>query len=89
MAKIYVTVSNEGVSQQFTGTDGKRYDKLWTIERKLTGNMQLMGATINGELRAIDMTLPTEVKKVPKGAVGVSDETAERLWRTHSHYFGE
>ena len=89
MAKIYVTVSNEGVSQQFTGTDGKQYNKLWTIERKLTGNMQLMGATINGELRAIDMTLPTEVKKVPKGAVAISDETAERLWNTNSHYFGE
>ena len=89
MAKIYVTVSNEGVSEQFTGTDGKQYDKLWTIERKLTGNMQLMGATINGELRSIDMTLPTEVKKVPKGAVAVSDETAERLWTTDSHYFGE
>lgn len=89
MAKIYVTVSNEGVSEQFTGTDGKQYDKLWTIQRKLTGNMQLMGATINGELRAIDMTLPTEVKKIPKGATPVSDETAESLWTTHSHYFGE
>jgi hypothetical protein len=89
MATIYLTVKTDGQSEQFLGTDGKMHDKLWTIQRKITGNMQLSGATINGESRYIDFTLPTEVTKLPKGAKVVADDVAERLWLSESHYFGE
>lgn len=85
MAKIYITVEN---GEKFIGSDGKEYDKLWTIERKVTGNMQLCGATINGELRAIDFTVPTVVKKLPRGAVSVPNEEAEKLYKSDSWYFG-
>lgn len=68
--------------KKFTGSDGKVYDALYTIERKLIGNMQLCGARINNKLKAIDLTLPTELDKLPRDAKRVDDETAERIWTT-------
>ncbi|PLS18996.1 hypothetical protein CVD28_00925 [Bacillus sp. M6-12] len=89
MATIYLTLKTNGKSEQFLGTDGKMHDKLWTIQRKISGNMQLSGAMINGEPRYIDATLPTEVTKLPRGAKPVAEDVAERLWLSDSHYFGE
>lgn len=89
MATIYVTVSTMGEEEKFIGSDGKLYDCLWTIERKISGNMQLSGAMINGQPKYIDFTVPTEVDKLPKGAKAVPNEEAERLWKSDTHYFGE
>ncbi|WCK57170.1 hypothetical protein PP175_28700 (plasmid) [Aneurinibacillus sp. Ricciae_BoGa-3] len=89
MSKIYLTLKKEGKTEQFEGKDGKMHDCLWTINRKITGNMQLSGATINSEARYIDFTLPTEVEKLPRDAKPVDNETAEKLWASDSHYFGE
>jgi len=77
--RIYVYVKDK---EKFTGSDGKVYDALYTIERKLIGNMQLCGARINNKLKAIDLTLPTELDKLPRDAKRVDDETAERIWTT-------
>ena len=77
--RIFVYVKDK---EKFTGSDGKVYDALYTIERKLIGNMQLCGARINNKLKAIDLTLPTEVDKLPRDAKRVDDETAERIWTT-------
>jgi hypothetical protein len=89
MAKIYLTLKKEGKMEQFQGSDGRMYDKLWVIERKIHGNMQLPGAMINGKPRYIDFTLPTEVDKLPRDAKPVPDDVAEQLWKSDSHYFGE
>lgn len=77
--RIFVYVKDK---EKFTGSDGKVYDALYTIERKLIGNMQLCGARINNKLKAIDLTLPTELDKLPRDAKRVDDETAERIWTT-------
>lgn len=89
MAKIYLTLKDSSENSQFIGSDGKKYDKLWTIERKITGNMQLSGARINGEDRYVDGTVPTEVDKLPRDAQSVPDDLAETLYNSNSHYFGE
>lgn len=87
MATIYLNLKDR--NQQFVGSDGKKYDKLWTIERKIRGNMQLSGAMINGEARYIDQTVPTDVDKLPRDAKPVPDELAEQLYNSDSWYFGE
>lgn len=85
MAKIYINVKGE----TFKGKDGKTHNKLWTIERKISGNMQLSGATINGKPCYIDPTVPTTVDKLPKGAKEVPDSKAEELYKKDSYCFGE
>jgi hypothetical protein len=89
MGKIYLNLKERNEENQFVGSDGKKHDKLWTIERKITGNMQLSGATINGEARYIDGTVPTDVEKLPRDAKPVPNELAEKLYNSNSHYFGE
>ena len=89
MATIYLNLKDRKEANQFVGSDGKRYDKLWTIERKITGNMQLSGAMINGEARYVDGTVPTDVEKLPRDAKPVANELAEKLYNSDSHYFGE
>ena len=75
--RIYVYVKDK---EKFTGSDGKVYDALYTIERKLIGNMQLCGARINNKLNAIDLTLPTELDKLPRDAKHVDNKTALDCW---------
>ena len=76
--KIFVYVKNK---EKFKVSDGKVYYVLYAIERKLIGNMQLCGARINNKLKAIDLTLPTELDKLPRDAKRVDDTTAEKIWR--------
>jgi len=56
------------------------YDALYTIERRLIGNMQLCGARINNQFKCIDLTLPTEVDKLPRDAKHVNGKTALDCW---------
>ncbi|MDF2880004.1 MAG: hypothetical protein K0R54_561 [Clostridiaceae bacterium] len=93
MATIYITKKvSDRECETFIGKDGKSYDKLWAIERKLEGNMQLCGANINGKLRCIDFSLPTQVEKLPRGSKPVEDYLAEFMWqcddKSGSYQFG-
>lgn len=94
MAKIYldkVINSKELRTEKrydcFKGTDGNMYANLWTIDRKIDGNMQMCGAKINGKVVCLDGSLPTEVDKLPRGSKRVPESTAEKLWKSNSHYF--
>lgn len=77
--KIYVYVKN---GEKFTGKNNKEYDVLYTIRRKLIGNMQLCGIRVNNQYKYVDFTLPTELDKLPRDAKRVSNEEAEKIWAT-------
>lgn len=79
--KIYIYLKD---GEKFQGKNNKEYDVLYTIERKLFGNMQLCGARINNQYKCIDLTLPTEVDKLPRDAKRVLNEEAEKVWTNES-----
>lgn len=79
--KIYIYVKN---GEKFTGKNNKEYDVLYTIKRKLFGNMQLCGARINNKYKCIDLTLPTEIDKLPRDAKKVDNQEAEKIWTNES-----
>ena len=79
--QIYIYVKN---GEKFTGKDNRQYDVLYTIKRKLFGNIQLCGVRINNQFKCIDLTLPTEVDKLPRDAKRVSNEEAEKIWTSNS-----
>lgn len=79
--QIYIYVKN---GEKFKGKNNKEYDVLYTIKRKLIGNMQLCGARINNEYKCVDLTLPTEVNKLPRDAKRVENDVAEKIWTAES-----
>lgn len=79
--QIYIYVKN---GEKFKGKNNKEYDVLYTIKRKLIGNMQLCGARINNEYKCVDLTLPTGVNKLPRDAKRVENDVAEKIWTAES-----
>lgn len=66
----------------------RRHQKLWIIRRKVYPVTNFAGAYINGDFRAIDPTLPTDVTRIPRDAEPVDDNIATELWHREGHYFG-
>ena len=64
--------------------------RLWVIHRKAKPWGHFAVASINGEERVLDSSLPTKVDRVPKGAVELQGPEVARLWHedNESHVFG-
>lgn len=87
MGIIYV--SKPAGVEQVKGSDGKMYDRVWKITRKFAGNMQMLGATVNGELRRIDLSVPLIVDRLPRDVKSVNDALLPQLYNSDSWVFGE
>jgi len=67
------------------------HTQFWAVQRAAAGQMgHFMLFNLNGERHAIDASVPTTLDRIPKDAVEVTGELAERIWHCQcgSHVMG-
>lgn len=76
--------------ENFTGKNGKKYARLWTIKRVVFGRAGVHASfgRINGSEKVLDGTAPEFVDALPRDAVQVPNGIAELLHKANAHYFG-
>lgn len=96
MAKLYLQLDHKGVIPG-EGDDcfkcsscGRLHENVYTIYRKAVTTIgHYVVFRIGGKTVPYDPTLPHRIGKLPRDARKIDQPLVEKMWHSHSHYFGE